>query len=53
MRQSTVCSQTVAAAGVARVRSAYACAMPISASWQTASTLFANHDPKPGPGGSP
>jgi hypothetical protein len=42
----------VAGTGVARVRSAV-CAMPTNGSWHLASILFATHDPKPGPGGSP
>ncbi len=42
----------VAGTGVARVRSTV-CAMPASGSWHLAAILFATHDPKPGPGGSP
>ncbi len=53
MHQLPVCSQALAAAGEARVRTAYACAMPINGSWSVASTLFATPDHKPGPGGSP
>ena len=51
--RTPVHSQAVAGAGVARVRSAYVCAMPTNGSWHLATILFATHDPKPGPGGSP
>jgi hypothetical protein len=53
MYQDTAHSQAVAGTGVARVRSASVCAMPTNGSWHLATILFATHDPKPGPGGSP
>jgi hypothetical protein len=53
MHQHTAHSQALAVAGVARVRSAYVCAMPANGSWRIASTTFATLVQKPGPGGSP
>ena len=53
MYHDTAPSQAVAGTGVARVRSASVCAMPTNGSWHLATILFATHDPKPGPGGSP
>jgi hypothetical protein len=52
MYQHTEHSQAVAGVGVARMRSVL-CAMPNTGSWRIASTVFATHDRKPGPGGSP
>jgi hypothetical protein len=45
--------QAMAGTGATRVRSTVVCAMPANGSWHPASILFATHDPKPGPGGSP
>jgi len=53
MYQYTEHSQAAAGTGVTRVRSAVVCAMPSNGSWRIATTLFATHDPKPVPGGSP